>query len=171
MRRISTFRIFGSLTLFLIIFALAFPRFDLQDIGLIGKLAKTPNDAQIYANYVLLLRGEDKAQIDPPFIYRPVVPLIASLMLIKSPVAAIATVSIIFLCLTALLLIGILEKLGFTLREAIFGGVLFAFSYPVLFLSSTGLVDPGGMFFIALGFWAFLKKIGCCSFRRFLSER
>jgi hypothetical protein len=136
----------------------SFPRFDRQDLGPIKKFSgkidgeASLGDAIYYMNYVDYFRGErDIEDVDLPFRYRPLVPLIASVLPIESPMTALNIVNLIALYITILLLFLLLEHLGFGFRYCVIGCFLYAVSFPVFYMSTTGYLEACAMCLMTIG--------------------
>jgi hypothetical protein len=91
----------GITALILSLILVCYPRFNRQDIGPIqkftGKIEGKPSlgDSPHYTNYVNYFRGDSSIrQINLPFLYRPLAPLIASLLPIKDPMTAINVLNV-----------------------------------------------------------------------------
>ncbi len=159
MRNIRITYIICTILLIILLFVVCFPRFESQDISFLKKTLKIPNDVAQYTSYVLIVRGETPYQeVSAPFAYRPLVPVIAALLPIKDPVAALASVGIISLSLVVIALFALFENLGFSIRKSFIGGLIFVVSFPVFMGGSTGIVDPSAILFISLGTLAAVKS-------------
>ena len=159
MQNIRVTYIVGTTLLIILLFVICFPRFAAQDIGIVKGKFRPPSDAVKYASYVRILRGQAPYKsVDSPFIYRPLVPLIASYLPVRDPAAAIITVSIISLCLAVLVLMLLFENPGFSAIESLLGGLIFVVSYPVFWCGATGIIDPVSILFIAVGALAAIKR-------------
>ena len=134
----------GFLTVLLVLICL--PRFDRRDLGLIGGLttdgkAATEQlyDASYYVEYLELFRGIPAKSHKSPFIYRPLVPFLGSLLPFK-PMTSINIVNLAFLFIgcalshLTLLFVGCRRNLSF--RTALRG------FFPVFYYGTIGLVDP-----------------------------
>jgi len=127
----------------------AYPRFDRQDASIIKELVgqhnghALPGDSPYYTNYVEYFRG--KAPIDSvilPFRYRPLVPFIASLLPVKSPMTSINIINLLALYITVLYLFLLLRALGFCFNYALCGSFMFTISFPVFYYGTVGCIDP-----------------------------
>jgi hypothetical protein len=143
----------------------AFPRFDRQDIGFIkdytGKVDghSSFGDAVYYMNYVDFFRGKcDIGSVDLPFRYRPLIPFMASVLPIESPITAIDVLNLLALYATLLVLYLLLRHLGFSFELAMTGCLLYSVSFPVFYLSTTGYLEACSMFSIALGSYCIFRE-------------
>jgi hypothetical protein len=138
--------------------AMAYPRFDRQDIGPISKYTgkidghTSFGDAVYYMNYVDYFRGEKPLDtVDLPFRYRPLIPLIASILPVSSPLTSIDIVNLAALYLTQLLIFALLKRMGFKFGMAILGCFLYTISFPVFYMSTTGYLEACAMCLLTAG--------------------
>ena len=143
----------------------SFPRFDLQDMGPIieytGKIdgEQSFGDAVFYMSYVEYFRGEGPIEdVHLPFRYRPLIPFIASLLPIESPMTAINVVNLVALYATVLFLLMFLRSLGFDSRFSILGCFLYVVSFPVFYMSTTGCLDACIMCMLTIGAYLMFKE-------------
>ncbi|MBU1469745.1 MAG: hypothetical protein ABIK83_10080 [Candidatus Zixiibacteriota bacterium] len=136
----------------------AFPRFDRQDIGPIGKFTgkidgkPSLGDAVFYMNYVDYFRGNAELEdVELPFRYRPLIPMMASILPIESPMTAINVINVIALYLTIFVLFKLFQKLGFDFGLSLIGCFLYAVSFPVFYMSTTGYLEACSMCLLATG--------------------
>lgn len=136
----------------------AFPRFDRQDIGPIGKFTgkidgrPSLGDAIFYISYVDYFRGNAELEdVELPFRYRPLIPMIASVLPVESTMTAINVVNLVALYLTILALFKLFRKLGFRFKFALVGCFLYAVSFPVFYMSTTGYLEACSMCLLAAG--------------------
>jgi len=142
-----------------------FPRFDRQDIGPIKDYTGRINgeqsfgDAVYYMNYVEYFRGEAALnEIDLPFRYRPLIPLLASLLPIESPMTALNVINVVALYITLLILFLFLRHIGFDFGLAIAGCFMYAVSFPVFYMSTTGYLEACAMCMLAAGLYAVFRQ-------------
>lgn len=140
----------GIIILVISVALVAYPRFDRQDLGIIknfvgkDRITGQPSlgDSPQFTNYVEYFRGNAPIDsVDLPFRYRPLVPFLASLLPVKSPMTAINLVNLTALYVTVLFLFLFLRRLGFGFRYALGGCFLFAISFPVFYYSTDGDID------------------------------
>lgn len=156
-----------TISVALLVLALAltcFPRFDRQDIGPIKKFTgkidgeQSFGDAVYYMNYVEYFRGEAQlSDVDLPFRYRPLIPFLASLLPIESPMTALNVVNMIALYITLLILFLFLRHIGFDFGLAIVGCFMYAVSFPVFYMSTTGYLEACAMCMLAAGLYAIFR--------------
>lgn len=140
------------------------PRFNRHDWGPIGKLtgkddaATGIGDSARYITYVHYLRGN--ARLDDlrvPFVYRPLVPLLASLLPFDA-MTSINVVNFLSLLITAILLHYLLCFTGFSFHYAILGSFMFVISFPTFYYGTIGNVEPVLILFLMVGFYFLLRK-------------
>lgn len=153
------YRAGGAVLAIAIIFILSFPRFAAQDVGFLRGRINFPPDAIEYADYVNFFRGNvELSEVRAPFIYRPIVPAIASILPISGAQSAISVICILCMCLTVPVLFMIFDSLNINSKKSILGVLLFALSFPVFFCGPIGTIDAVSIFFIALLSLSILKK-------------
>ena len=138
---------------------ISFPRFDCQDLGPLKYVtghnpdgSRSIGDAVHYVNYVEYFRGQESIQETiVPFRYRPLVPLLASLIPADSPMTALNLVNLVALYISLLFLFSFLRLLGFSFHYAGLGGLLYTISFPMLYYATTGYVDSVAMAVIIAG--------------------
>lgn len=158
-------RYFWITILILAVALVSFPRFDRQDLGPIvkytGKIEgeQSFGDAVFYMSYVDYFRGNGPIEeVHLPFRYRPLIPFIASLLPIESPLTAINVVNLAALYVTVLFLFMFLKSLGFDFRFSILGCFLYAVSFPVFYMSTTGYLEACIMCMLAIGAYLIFKE-------------
>ncbi len=84
-----------------------------------------PFDIEQYISYTEFFRGEmdDNTQLEGPFVYRPLTPLLASFLPFDA-LTSINLVNLIVLLLTLIPLVKILQLLKFKNNYIFFGGIL-----------------------------------------------
>ncbi len=139
---------------FLLLLTLAlvcYPRFNRQDIGIIknytGRIQGQPSlgDAEFYLKYVEYIKDRDSvdpAEIDVPYLYRPLVPMIAASMSFFNPMTALNVINLLCLAMAVLFFVKWLSMTGFSFRHSIIGGYLFVVSFPVFYYGTVGYLDP-----------------------------
>jgi len=145
--------------------AVSFPRFDRQDIGLIGTYTgKTDGeisygDAIHYINYVEYFRGNASLnEIPLPFTYRPLIPFLASILPIESPMTSINVLNLTALYITLLFIFLCLRRLGFEFLHAMLGCFMYSVSFPVFYMSTTGYMEPCAMCLLAIGYYSIVRE-------------
>ncbi len=134
-----------KLTLFLILLVLvALPRFNWRELPhpLNKFVGIKPFDIEQYEIYVKYFRGEKKLadQLEGPFSYRPFVPFVAS-FLPFDPLTSINITNLIFVSIGLIFLIKLLIKLEFNDREITIGSLIFIFSFPLFYYTTSGYID------------------------------
>lgn len=161
----KTTRIISVAVLVIALALTCFPRFDRQDIGPIKTFAgkidgeQSYGDAVYYMSYVEYFRGNAPlSDVDLPFRYRPLIPLVASLLPIESPMTALNIVNLFALYVTLLILFLFLRHIGFDFGLAIVGCFMYAISFPVFYMSTTGYLEACAMCMLACGVYAIFRK-------------
>lgn len=135
--------------LWLILLVVCLPRFNRADVGGLGRLTEggaagtfAMGDASVYVAFVEHLRGTgDGSIVKAPFIFRPLVPLIAA-QLPWSPLTSINIVNVLSLAAGVLMLYLTALRLGLSRRLGAAAGALFAVSFPAFYYGAIGYVDP-----------------------------
>jgi hypothetical protein len=158
-------RYFWITILILAVALVSFPRFDRQDLGPIMKYTgkidgeQSFGDAVFYMSYVEYFRGDGPIdEVHLPFRYRPLIPFIASLLPIESSLTAINVVNLAALYATVLFLFMFLSSLGFDFRFSILGCFLYAVSFPVFYMSTTGYIEACIMCTLTIGIYLIFKE-------------
>ncbi len=161
----STTRIISVAVLVIALALTCYPRFDRQDIGQIkrftGKIdgEQSSGDAVYYMSYVEYFRGNAPlSDVDLPFRYRPLIPLIASLLPVESPMTSLNIVNLFALYVTLLILFLFLRHIGFDFGLAIVGCFMYAISFPVFYMSTTGYLEACAMCMLACGLYAIFRS-------------
>ncbi len=76
-----------------------------------------------------------------PFCFRPLAPLIAS-VIPAPPLTALDILDLVSLLGTLFLLDHVMRRLGYEARARVVGGAVFAVSFPTLYYGAIGFVDP-----------------------------
>ena len=109
-------------------------------------------DSPYYTNYVKYFRGEATVdQITVPFLYRPLVPFLASLLPIQSPMTAINIINLFSLYIALFFLFHLLKSFEFSFNYAILGGFMFSISFPVFYYSTDGCIDTLAICLLTIG--------------------
>ncbi len=140
------------------VWLVSFPRFNRQDLGPIkrftGKIdgRQSLGDATYYIDYVRFFRGEGSIEeVDLPFRYRPLIPFIASLLPVESPMTSLNLINLAALLVTILILFRLFRRFGFDFGYSMAGCFLYAVSFPVFYLSTTGYLEACTMCLLAAG--------------------
>jgi len=151
--------------LILAVALVSFPRFDRQDLGPIknftGKIEgmQSYGDAVYYMSYVDYFRGDSSIEkVDLPFRYRPLVPFLASLLPVQSAMTALNVVNLAALYVTILFLFLFLNDLGFDFKYRVTGCFMYAVSFPVFYMSTTGYLEACAMCALTVGTYLALKE-------------
>lgn len=139
---------------------IAAPRFNRNDL-LIGKWTQKQaggaQDSDQYELFVSVLRNEaPRQELEAPFCYRPLVPLIAAGLPFR-PDTSLNTVNIVLLLASLLLLHRIMALLMIPSGQRLLGGAMFAFSFPLFYYGTISCVDPGALLIITIGLYAILR--------------
>lgn len=125
-------------------FLIALPRFNWGDLPqpLNKFVGEKPFDVEQYEKYVEYFRGNKNLtnELEGPFSYRPLVPLLASLLPFE-PLTSINLVNLFSLTLGLIYLIKLLLKLGFNEKEIVIGSLIFIFSFPLFYYATSGYID------------------------------
>ncbi|MGE5178990.1 MAG: hypothetical protein ACM3PF_07870 [Bacteroidota bacterium] len=133
-----------------VLLAVALIRFDLRDPGPIRRLTAgatatrygLPLDVAGYVRLTAYFRGEVPSDsLIPPFCYRPLVPLAAS-VLPWSPLTSIDLIDLACLVLTLVALDRLLRHAGYETLGRTTGCLLFAVSFPTFYYGAIGFLDP-----------------------------
>ena len=155
----SRTKIVGAAISVAIIIILSFPRFAAQDIGFLRGRVNFPPDAIEYADYVEFFRGDVAlSEVRAPFVYRPIIPAIASILPISDAQSAVAVLCILCLCLTVPILFSIFSSVDIGRKGSLLGVLIFAMSFPVFFFGPTGILDATTIFGIAIVSLSLLKR-------------
>lgn len=123
---------------------IALPRFNWGDLPqpLNNFVGEKPFDIEQYEKYVKYFRGDKNLadELEGPFSYRPLVPLLASLLPLE-PLTSINLVNMFFLTLGLIYLIKLQLKLGFNEKEIIITGLVFTISFPLFYYTTSGYID------------------------------
>jgi hypothetical protein len=116
-------------------------------------------DALYYMAYVEYFRGEGPLREVPlPFLYRPLIPFVASILPIESSLTALNVVNLGALYITVLFLYLLLRNFGFDFSYALIGCFLYAVSFPVFYMSTTGYLEACAMCMLTVGCYLAFKK-------------
>jgi hypothetical protein len=125
-------------------FLVALPRFNWRDLPQPFNqfVGEKPFDVKQYEKYVEYFRGDKNLtnELEGPFSYRPLVPLLASLFPFK-PLTSLNLVNLLFLTLSLIYLIKLQRELGFNEKEIIIGNLIFIFSFPLFYYATSGYID------------------------------
>jgi hypothetical protein len=151
------------------------PRFNQQDWGPIEALAGQANalryppasssptlivgDAKEYLRYALYFEGHADVEVEAPFAYRPLVPLLGALLPVD-PFTGINLVNVMALLLGLGALFSTLSLRGGTPFEQTMAGLLYAVSFPSFYYGSIGYVDATLVGVLGLGLLLLLRDHG-----------
>jgi len=125
-------------------FLVVLPRFNWRDLPQPFNqfVGEKPFDVEQYEKYVEYFRGNKNLadELEGPFSYRPLVPLLASLLPFES-LTSLNLVNLFFLTLGLIYLIKLLLKLGFNEKELIISNLIFIFSFPLFYYATSGYID------------------------------
>lgn len=139
---------------------ISLPRFNWGKLGPLNSfVGDKPFDVEQYEAYTEFFRGDSskKEILEGPFSYRPLVPLLASFLPFK-PLTSINVVNLIALIICLPILKRMLGKLKFEYKYAVFGQVIFVFSFPLFYYAATGYVDSALLFFILLSVYLIISE-------------
>lgn len=152
------------LPLALLIALLGLPRFDRADylIDSVTTAGMTSTEALMdagkYIGMVEYFRGEAPASVlRSPWAYRPLSPVLVSVLPFR-PLTGINILNLLALIGAMLLLYHIQRDLGVGHRTAWFGCLMFSGSFPTLFYSTIGYVDPVLIFFLTAGLYNTVRQ-------------
>ena len=115
-------------------------------------------DSYNYVQYVNYFKGEDVSnEITKPYTYRFLVPLLASILPFDS-FTSLNLVNLSCEILTVLFLMYIFGAMGFSDKVKLFGGLIFAISFPVFYYGVVGLLDAPAILIITMGIYYILKS-------------
>jgi hypothetical protein len=148
------------------IIVVTFMRFDRKERLIMKHLVTSYEDGTFsqgdsphYIAAVEYYRGNiDKSELVQPFSYRPLIPIIASVMPIKSPMTAINYVNLAVLLLSAIFLYKLLLYMQFSSMWSFWGGMLYIFSFPVAYYGAVGIIDTAGIMFIIIGLYYLFRN-------------
>ncbi len=156
--------LFTALFILISLLAVTYPRYNWNEIDIIKPLTGKGeySGRSVDANQYLLLtdfyRGADnRSKLLTPYTFRPLVPFLAS----RLPFDSMNSINILnfsALLLTVLYLFGILKQMGFDYKLRLLGGMLFIFSFPVMYYGCIGLIDPFLIFLLTLGMYLIFKE-------------
>lgn len=131
------------------------PRFNRQDLGIVQPLIGTPKgevqiDMRNYLNLTRYFRGElSLDSVAAPFAYRPLVPFLAA-RLPFDPFLSFNLVNVAAIGITPLIVFLTVRRLGFPFEYGILGGLLYLWSFPVMYYGPSGYVDATAMLILFL---------------------
>jgi hypothetical protein len=138
--------------------AVAMPRFNLRDPGIIGRFTTSatatpyglPIDVEGYVRLVRYYRSEAPADsMMSPYCYRPLVPYLAS-FIPTSALTAINLLDLIASFLTVIVINLLLRHFGVGNRSRTFAALLFIVSFPTFYYTTIGFIDPVAILWVAL---------------------
>ena len=143
----------------LLLIAVCIPRFDRNDLFVGGMTGEgQENDSMHYVAMTEIFQGNESAfSPEAPFTYRPLIPLIASIVPLKS-MTAINVINLAILFCGILLLGKVLKLYGATEMQRVILLALFIFSFPVFYYGAIGYVDPALIGFLSAGCYFIYKR-------------
>lgn len=107
-------------------------------------------DSLQYINYAEYFAGLGELEVHPPFLYRPLLPLIAALFCCNYEVI-ISMINVLALCVMTDMVFNICNTLTVDKRMAFAGTLLTVISYPLIFFGPVPLTDAMAMLcFVAI---------------------
>ena len=131
------------------------PRFNLRDPQSVEGVSATGTvtssiDVEAYIELAKYFDGRSPAASQiPPYCYRPLVPLAASLLPFDTP-TSINLVDILCLLMAMVVLDRMLRVTGYARRYRTLGCAMFVVSFPSFYYGAIGLVDPAAVFVTTL---------------------
>jgi hypothetical protein len=158
----------------ILLIAVSLPRFNRTDHGFSnltggsndrfiaddGAVYEHLSDARCYLELVKYFRNYDHASrnlLTPPFCYRPLPSLIASIFPFNE-MTSLNILNILFLIGALLIIERILSKLDISNKSKYSALFLFVVSFPTFYYGTIGYIDPAFIFFLSLGFYFFLQE-------------
>jgi len=139
---------------FIALLAVCLPRFN----GNQTFVKQEPWDAKYFNAYVKYFRGESHtAPIRPASNWRFLLPLIASTLPFEAA-TSLNMINILFLIGALIFLHQTLYYLKVNKEKIWLAIALFIFSFPCFYYSSISYVDPGSMFFVSAGLYAWIRQ-------------
>ena len=136
------------------------PRFNWGEVGPLKPFVGTiPFDIEQYISYTEFFRGEmdENTQLEGPFVYRPLTPLLASFLPFDA-LTSINLVNLIVLLLTLIPLVKTLQLLKFKSNYVFIGGILFVYSFPLFYYGTSGYIDSVLIGFIMTAVYLMLSN-------------
>lgn len=137
-------KIHNLILLLILLYIIALPRFNWRDLPqpLNQFVGEKPFDVFQYEKYVEFFRGNKIVanKLEGPFSYRPLVPLLASVLPFK-PNTSINLINLIFLTVGVIYLLKLLKLFGFTENLSIIGALMFILSFPLFYYATSGYID------------------------------
>ncbi len=139
------------LVLAALLLLVTWPRFDRQDLFIDAWTHPQNVDTESYAAMAREFRNPPDWQLFiRPFCFRPLTPLLASLLPLP-PGTAVNVINLGWLLAALFFLLKILDHQNFSPPWQAVGGALLVIAFPTFYYSTIGLVDPGILFICALG--------------------
>lgn len=137
-------KIHKLILLLILLNIIALPRFNWRDLPqpLNQFVGEKPFDVIQYEKYVEFFRGTKNVanELEGPFSYRPLVPLLASVLPFK-PNTSINLINLFFLTLGLIYHLRLLRLFGFIENQIIIGALLFILSFPMFYYATSGYID------------------------------
>lgn len=153
--------------LVIILIIIFIPRFNRYDPGIIKKFVGQekseynylPFDIYQYISITEYFRGDKtkKEIIEAPFIYRPFVPALASILPFK-PMTAINIINFIAILISSYLTFLILTFLGFNTNKSTIASLLLIVSFPTFFYGPSGYIDASLILSLTLILFLLFKE-------------
>ena len=144
--------------LLILLVLITIPRFNRQDLwfidnfttdGLPAASSVVLADAGSYIAHVEYLRGEPASEnLKSPFVYRPLVPLVASILPFE-PMTAINVVNLLFLIAGLVFLWATLARMV-RVSLQVLGGFLYTVSFGTFFYGTIGYIDASAVGIITI---------------------
>jgi hypothetical protein len=148
--------------LWVLLVAMALPRFDRKDFLGIRKISSygkgTLGDAYYYLNHIRYFRGEGGNELlRSPYSFRPF-PLALAAPLPFSPMTSINILNLAVMLISLIYLLRVLKHLDFCPETCFLGALLYIFSFPTLYYSTIGYIDPFLVLVLLIGVDLILTK-------------
>lgn len=163
--------ILSFILLFVFVIALSFPRFNQQNLFGLNKIAGQYDEYNIVRGYhlsgdavdyllcVKYYRGEiDRGKLNTPFVYRFLVPYLASHLPIKDALTSLNVMNIILFLCSLILFYFTLKALDFSDGFAVTGCYMLGLSFFTVYYLTMGLIESGFIFFYVLGLYSIFKR-------------
>lgn len=153
-------KLIHQITLIFCLIIVTLPRFNWGEIGSLKSfVGSKPFDIEQYETYTEYFKGDKEkgSEMEGPFAYRPLVPLLASFLPFDA-LTSINLVNLLFLIIALYPLAGILKLFKLDGNYILIGELLFIFSFPVFYYGTSGYIDSVLITFIMFGTYLILKE-------------
>ncbi|HEX2788628.1 MAG TPA: hypothetical protein VHP32_12085 [Ignavibacteria bacterium] len=163
--------IFSFVLLFVFVIALSFPRFNQQNLFGLNKIAGQYDEYNIVRGYhlsgdavdyllcVKYYRGEtDRGKLNTPFVYRFLVPYLASLLPVNDALTSLNVMNIILFLCSIVLFYFTLKALNFSKSFSVIGCYMLGISFFTFYYLTMGLIESGFIFFYVVGLYSIFKR-------------